>query len=227
MYFIEKTGFTFCSKLSLLAPTKDEKMAYAIMVSDEARHLNQVSKFLPENIDEMDFSSNRFLLTLADTLKSASYYSSIFIMQVFLEGYGIDLYSRYLKVTNNENFKNVLKEILADEAFHHGSGKIIFNDAKEFSKEDIEIIVKSSHTSVMCLACGEFVYISKFLMLMKPSLTLEEILKDVGIIEQINERVAYIEAHSKKTHSEIHKVLSENKVFDPINSQTFSALMEM
>lgn len=226
MYFIEKSGFTFCSKLSMLAPTKEEKMAYSIIAHDESRHLNHVARFLPESINDTDFRNNKLLLTLTDTMKRGGYYSSIFIMQVFLEGFGIDLYSKYVRCTSNEDFKIVLKEILADEAFHHGSGKLIFNQLKEFSAEELEILIQNCRSALMSMALGEFIFITKALENTLAEFDLDLFMQDLNMIDQINGRISALEEHSSGTHKETHAKLVEAGVFNKLSEGEFKAILE-
>jgi hypothetical protein len=47
-YFIEKAGVGYMAKMVLLAETIEERMLYALFSGDEASHLAQISRFLPQ-----------------------------------------------------------------------------------------------------------------------------------------------------------------------------------
>lgn len=131
-YFIEKSGFAFNAKMMLLSETTEEKSLFAAFADDEAKHLHAVSRFLPR-LPKDESLQNPFLLFLAETIRSGDKYAMTLILQVVLEGFGFAHYSHLAQGCLEPALAGVFKDILKDEAFHHGSGIIL---AKESMPSD-------------------------------------------------------------------------------------------
>jgi hypothetical protein len=129
--FIERFGFDYTSKLMLLSETIEEKSTFALMASDEARHLNGMLPFLdfePGN----SYTREPLVMLLADILRSDDRQGLIFLLQALLEGYGLFHYSHLMHGCNNAELQAAIGRILKDEGFHHASG-VSMLDEKEMT----------------------------------------------------------------------------------------------
>lgn len=119
-YFIEKSGLAYSAKMVLIAPTTDVAQLYAFIGADEARHLAWLEPF----VDAADKTRPRgaFLSFLSSLIEECPPEVMTYLVQVILEGWGIDHYRRLSDGCNNSALAAILRNILKDEALHHRSG---------------------------------------------------------------------------------------------------------
>jgi hypothetical protein len=139
-FHIEKSGIAYGSKMTILSETMDERVLYGSFTGDEARHFKLIEKY-NTNIQN-DISDNSFLSFLANMIETAPRKSLVFMIQVLLEGWGLDHYSTMAKECQSVELTADLESILQDEILHHGSGVILF-DESELTKIEREYIQKS------------------------------------------------------------------------------------
>jgi len=120
---IERLGLAFTAKMSLLSRTEDERQLYALFAADEARHLHDVSRFLPEGPDAA--SSNPFLLLLGEIIERGDKPGLTRLIQVVLEGWGLTHYGSLARACRDESVRRTLRRVLKDEALHHGTGVVL------------------------------------------------------------------------------------------------------
>jgi hypothetical protein len=124
-YFIEKAGITFAAKMILLGESTQEKMLYSHFASDEAAHLQLIQKYLAELPSHTQHNS--FLNLLTEVIETGDKTSLTFIIQIILEGWGLNHYRTLSHGCLDENFKESINIILKDEAQHYRSGVILFD----------------------------------------------------------------------------------------------------
>ena len=139
-FHIEKSGIAYGSKMTILADTMDERVLYGSFTGDEARHFKLIEKYNTNPTE--DISDNMFLSFLANMIETAPRKSLVFMIQVLLEGWGLDHYSTMAKECQHDQLTKDLESILADEVLHHGSGVILF-DESTLTKLEREYIQKS------------------------------------------------------------------------------------
>lgn len=132
-YHIEKSGMAYTAKMTLLSRTLQERELYSHFSEDEARHLSYLTRAL-SHISE-DYKSNSFLTLLDQIIRDGERRPLIFIIQILLEGWGIEHYTNMANECQNEEFRALLQQIICDEAGHHGSGLILFSE-KELTKRE-------------------------------------------------------------------------------------------
>lgn len=144
--YIEQLGFTFNSKMMLLNHSIENKSLYASYAYDEALHFRMLSKFAarPDNLHQM----NPFLQFLADIVVNGGRENLILFIQIMLEGIGLEHYSELAKYCTHPELKVCLDQIVKDEAFHHGGGKILF-DSSKMSRDDEEFLIERSHAMLI------------------------------------------------------------------------------
>ena len=128
--FIEKLGLSFCAKMALLATTTDERMLYALIAADEATHFHWISAFTPDVKPR-----SPFLQLLADIVEDGTQATLTLLVQVVLEGWGVQHYRALARECSNELLRDVLNAIVVDESRHHGSGERLMSQRSMSSAE--------------------------------------------------------------------------------------------
>ena len=136
-YYIEKCGMYFAAKMSLLAESAQERALYSLFAADEAVHFNWISRYVapPETAAPL---ANPFIRLLDEILQSGGKLTLVCIVQVVLEGWGISHYHALTRDCRDAELKQIFENIIKDEARHHASGVILFNEqhpsAEQISK---------------------------------------------------------------------------------------------
>ncbi|MCF8059900.1 MAG: ferritin-like domain-containing protein [Bacteriovoracaceae bacterium] len=136
-YYIEYAGMSYAAKMSLLAKTVEEQKLYSMFAAEEARHFNYINQFFTP-VEGAPVKP--FIRLLNDAIAKGERMPLIFIIQVLLEGWGIDHYQKMSALCLDDTLKTYLSEIVNDEAAHHGSGVILFNE-DELSALEFEFII--------------------------------------------------------------------------------------
>lgn len=127
-YFIETAGMAYAARMNLAAKTKEERQFYCFVGEEEAKHLRMV-----EALANFDTSLNNipsFALLIAEIIQEAKRPSHLLLIQILLEGWGLNYYKSLQKSAQDENVATVFKAILKDEIRHHSAGVILFNELK-------------------------------------------------------------------------------------------------
>ena len=132
-YFIEKSGLAYCAKMMLLAENTDTSQLFAHIAADEATHLAWIEPYIAA-ADKTD-PQGPFLSFLSSLIEAHCPELLVYLVQVILEGWGLDHYKRLMKNCRDPALADVLRRILKDEARHHHSGRLLF-DASKFSAQD-------------------------------------------------------------------------------------------
>jgi hypothetical protein len=114
---IETIGLAFSSRMVLLADTVEERSLHALFAAEEAAHLAGLSRFGARRPTE-----NPFLALLAELVAAGDRPSLVLVVQVVLEGWGLDHYRKLARASTDVALSEVLDGIVRDEARHHGSG---------------------------------------------------------------------------------------------------------
>jgi rubrerythrin len=138
-YYIEKCGMYFAAKMSLLAKNTQERMLYSLFASDEAVHFNWITHFI-SIAAVADYLNNPFIKLIEELLQKEDRTTLAYIVQVILEGWGIYHYQTLAKNCLDANLKKIFETILKDEARHHASGLILFNEQKLTDKQIKNIV---------------------------------------------------------------------------------------
>ena len=126
-YYIEKAGMTFAAKMSLLSESIEEQKLFSHFAAEEAAHFSLIESLLTK-VDKRE-GQDLFIKFLNEVIASGERRPLIFIIQVVLEGWGIDHYGIMERTCKEAEVKQHLKLILKDEASHHGSGVSLFKES--------------------------------------------------------------------------------------------------
>ena len=141
--FIEQLGLAFNAKMILLANNLEERMLYSLFAGDEAQHLFWVSSHIPTAVSQ--FPQRPFFKLLSSIIEDGSKAPLTCLIQVLLEGWGINHYLSIAQDCQNNELKTYLQKILKDESLHHGSGLTLWNKLSLNSEEEeftIEMLVR-------------------------------------------------------------------------------------
>jgi hypothetical protein len=181
---IEKSGIAYAGKMILLSETIEEKSLYAIFGLDEAVHLKELENYIDFD-PRISLAKNPFLHLIAEVVRLGSPEVCQSLVQVVLEGYGMNYYSFLKDHCIDPGFKNVLQRILKEEAAHHGSG-VVFSLKAQFSPASVATFNEMFRSFAQIFQCWAFPLLTA-LEAVLGHLSLEQkrqILSDVGM-EQI------------------------------------------
>ncbi len=136
-YFIEKSGLSYSAKMVLTAKNTDEAQLFALIGADEAKHLAWSEPYL--SADAKQLPRGHFLSFLSNLIEEYPPKLLVFLVQIILEGWGLDHYNRLAKSCAHPELSKIFAAILKDEALHHRSGAVLF-DATQFSRRDFSLI---------------------------------------------------------------------------------------
>ncbi|MBH8573723.1 ferritin-like domain-containing protein [Nostocaceae cyanobacterium CENA369] len=183
-YFIEKTGVGYMAKMVPLAETVEERMLYGLFTADEATHLSQISHFLPEV--EPTNSNDPFVRLLAEVVESTDKTVLLFVLQIVLEGWGLNHYRRLAKECHHPILAELFASFLDAEARHHATGTTLFNQ--------IPVAADSQATILDVLA--QFL----FMVQMGPQSVLAAIEQVKGHLSR-SQKIQILEELDTQTHS--------------------------
>lgn len=136
-WFIEKAGMSYAAKMSLLSESINEQKLYSLFASEEATHFHFIDQTLGSARPQ---GQDPFIALLNEMISTAERRPLIFMIQVVLEGWGIQHYAMMSKTCQEPALKACLQQILADEAAHHGSGLSLFEETALSTPERQQIL---------------------------------------------------------------------------------------
>jgi hypothetical protein len=136
-YFIEKSGLAYTAKMSLLSNNTDSAQLYALIGADEARHLAWLEPYIADADKTRPYG--RFLAFLSQLIEEAPPRLLVYLVQIILEGWGLDHYSRLAEGCQDPQLSEIFRQILKDEALHHKSGVLLFHPADLLPDEILTI----------------------------------------------------------------------------------------
>lgn len=152
-YHIEKCGIAFGAKMILASSSFEERKLYAHFTAEESEHLAMIESFLKDI--SVAGLSNSFLDYLSNLIETAPKNVLTFIIQVVLEGWGLEHYGNLAKSCNSVDLKKTLNKIVQDEASHHGSGLLLFNE-EDLSDDEFQLAISAFETFLNMVKIGPF-----------------------------------------------------------------------
>ena len=193
---------SFAAKMSLLSETINEQKLYSLFAAEEATHFYYMQKTL-EDVDLT--TDDPFIRFLNEVIATGSRRPLIFIIQVILEGWGIDHYQLMERSCLNPELKKHLKLILIDEASHHGSGVSLFNES-ELTKAEFDYTIEMMSEFLNMINIGPVGLVGavkKYL----PHSQEADLLNDISAVDDTNRKLTYIKNMMVKSQS--HKILEK------------------
>lgn len=124
-FFIECAGMAYAGKMNLTARTKEEREFFCFVAEEEAKHLRMVESLANFNTSLDNIPS--FALLIGEIIQEAAKPSHLLLIQILLEGWGLNYYKSLAKSAKDENVAAAFKAILKDEIRHHSAGVILFS----------------------------------------------------------------------------------------------------
>ena len=139
-YFIESAGMAYSGKMILTAKTHEERQFYCFVAEEEARHLRLLGTIGDFNTNPSQVPS--FASLIGDIIQESSRKCHFLIIQVLLEGWGLDYYKDLSQNAQNENVSRAFKQILKDEIRHHSAGVILYSEYSQMSETEFAEFLK-------------------------------------------------------------------------------------
>lgn len=127
-YFIECAGMAYAGKMNLAAKNKEEREFYCFVGEEEAKHLRMVESLANFSTSLENIPS--FSLLIGEIIQEAQRTSHLLLIQILLEGWGLNYYKTLAKTAKDENVAQTFKNIVKDEIRHHSAGVILFANHK-------------------------------------------------------------------------------------------------
>ncbi|MSQ03052.1 MAG: ferritin-like domain-containing protein [Myxococcales bacterium] len=117
---IENIGMAFAARMLLAAESVEERQLYATIAADEAVHHAALTPFVAALPGQ-----GPFLELLGRLVDDGDRATQVLVVQVVLEGWGIEHYRTLARTCRDPALAHVLRRIVDDEARHHGSGVVL------------------------------------------------------------------------------------------------------
>lgn len=134
-YFVEKSAFAYCAKMMLLADTTEIAQVYSMIANEEAIHLEWITPYM--DVSERDSPQGEFFVFLSDLIETCDANLMPYLVQVILEGWGLQHYKSLAKGCQHPNLKAIFLNIARDEALHHHTGEVVFNASRMTAQQHL------------------------------------------------------------------------------------------
>ncbi len=137
-YFIECAGMAYAGKMNLSATTREERQFFSFVGEEEARHLRMI-----ENIGGFQTVTEQipsFALLIGEIIAETTKPGHLLLIQILLEGWGLNYYKNLAKSATDETVANVFKSIVKDEIRHHSAGVVLFREVTLSSADEKSIL---------------------------------------------------------------------------------------
>ena len=115
----------YAARMSLEADSLTERLFYCAMAEDEARHFYSLHQYIEKQ--SIQCSEDDFSHWLETAIKDLEKPLLVFLVQVLLEGWGLQHYYDLARYCQTPELTRSLFDILRDEGSHHGGGVQVFN----------------------------------------------------------------------------------------------------
>lgn len=135
--FIEMAGMRYTARMSLLARNLQEQIFYSLMGSEEAKHFCMLRPYTTQT--NLNRGPDAFTGLIGEIIESADREHAIFLVQVLLEGWGLNHFSWMAKTCQSARLQVTLRNILRDEGRHHACGLALAT--RLITRDDYQVIV--------------------------------------------------------------------------------------
>lgn len=167
-FAIERAGMAFASKMVLLSDDLESRILYSQFAAQEAAHYQAIAAHIP--YEPTDLDQDPFLGLLKTSIEACDRMTLTLIIQVFLEGWGLLHYKKLAKDCLSPGLTEEFKQILQDEANHHGSGVALF-DATLMSEAQRNDGLRILRELLAMVAAGPFTLASILQKHLNPSVS--------------------------------------------------------
>ena len=139
IYWLEKLGVIYTSKMANLAKNKQEKIIYTVFQGEEVHHLAKVIAYLPHHPSQLHSTSLYNLLK--NVVEKEDKSVMLFIFQVVFKGWLVSHYQNLANHCLNQNLAQTLTNIVPEESRQHIMG-ITLSKEINFSHHHQRIIIE-------------------------------------------------------------------------------------
>jgi hypothetical protein len=217
-YYIESAGMAYSGKMILTSRTKEERQFYCFVAEEEARHLRlleTIGEFKTGPLDVPSFAS-----LIGEIIQESSRKCHFLLIQVLLEGWGLDYYKDLSLNALNENVAQAFKQILKDEIRHHSAGVILFSESSQMSEVELMEFLKFLERISMMIKIGPYSVCEElFSHIPNPDLKMvREFLSQTGAVAQTEKKLNLIKDLLGKVLSEEEmKLIAQKKILEPMD----------
>jgi rubrerythrin len=151
-FFIENAGMAYSAKMNLLAQTKEERQFYCFVAEEETKHLRMIESL--SNFDKSVDAIPSFARLIGNIIDNASAPASLLLIQILLEGWGLNYYKSLQKESRDQVASGVFKAILKDEIRHHSAGVILFSSYHIVPESVVKEFQSYLHSVVEMVSIG-------------------------------------------------------------------------
>ncbi len=224
IFFIERCGMYYAAKMGLLSESAKERAMFGIMSGDEGLHYLWVSSICGP-MDPNSYKDQAFLKFLDDVLLEEDKNILIAVIQVILEGWGLRHYRKLADYSQHAKATAALKQIIKDEAYHHGAGLILFDTEKQTPPKDqrLTAILKEFFDMIRCGPQTVLASVEREVGTLNQSQRME-FFENIQGYESAQDNLTFLKnlVQSTKISKSILSVLEETDRFTPFNMRDFA-----
>ena len=213
-YYIEKSAICLSSKLVSLSESIEEKAMYTMIGAEEVYHWLEFQNFI--NFVPEQYPNNSLLIkSIGDLTQKCDKLTSIYVGQVFLEGFGMHFYRSLGESCLDKDLSLVFDRIIEDEARHHGTALVIFNRDSGKLEKNNELIDRLS--SLIKILLNHHLHLLNVIETVTGELSIQErikIMDEIDAEKQMESRAQKIkQMFTKSGEQEIINLLDESQAF--------------
>lgn len=175
---IEHAGIAYGNKMALSASTQDERHYYTCVAQEELNHLMWLRPYLDVQPEK---NATSFAQMVDQIINSTDRRTSIVMIQVLLEGWGIHYYSSLVDGTDHIEIKTIFENILKDESRHHAGGILLFQHS---GSQDLLSLLQEMQSLIDVVRIGPLQVVTSLNRL----LVLQDKSEMVSLLESIEAR---------------------------------------
>jgi hypothetical protein len=118
----EQAALQLCGQLTNACPTMDAKFYAASQVTDEARHVEVIAKFLQRKVGKIYPIGATLKVLLDKLLEAPTWKTKTLGMQTLFEGMAVGIFDMLQKGSSNPLLTDVIRRVKQDEARHAAFG---------------------------------------------------------------------------------------------------------
>lgn len=220
---IEISGMFYGSKMNHLSESLEERVMFSFITQEEAKHLQFL---LPFSDKVYPNTSPSFPLFISQLIENEEKLTALILIQVILEGWGINYYSTLKNDCQSQNLSSVLKSILIDETRHHSCGVVLSKKENPQLTSELQTIIASLCSMIQI---GPYNVVKNCFSkkgFTSPRVELQTFLSEIEASAETQKKLSVIEKQCKKIFSEADvETLKNAGVFTPYTEDEMTAFM--
>jgi rubrerythrin len=225
-YYIESAGMAYSGKMILTSRTKQERQFYCFVAEEEARHLRLLETLGEFKTGPLEVPS--FAALIGEIIQESSRMSHFLLIQVLLEGWGLDYYKELSQKAQHENVARAFKQILKDEIRHHSAGVILFSESSEMSEVEFSEFIKFLERICAMIKIGPYSVCEELFSHNQNTdfKMVRNFLVETGALPQTVKKLKLIkELLGKVLLEKEMKILDSKQIFEPMDIDSMASFL--